>query len=214
MRAVRLLPSLAGLSRRRIASGVSEASRFSCTECPDVLGVYDYAGPTRSSRSRCWSCCLPPFGQRRHPDCRFSKLDTQPIFSPVYASLDVSQHPAQNSGPSGSLLLSRKALSSSIPCRFSPAHPDLLFYPVSDVGETPARVADREVLHPTAQDRVDLLDHTVQRLGARDPENLFEFAQQGRPFLAFRQQQRHPSPPAIPDTMELQPEKSATLASL
>ena len=131
MRAVWLLPSLAGLSRRRIASGVSEASRFSCTECPDVLGVYDYAGPTRSSRSRCWSCCLPPFGQRRHPDCRFSKLDTQPIFSPVYASLDVSQHPAQNSGPSGSLLLSRKALSSSIPCRFSPAHPNLLFYPAA-----------------------------------------------------------------------------------
>src|SRR5215467_11072718 len=127
MRAVWLLPSLAGLSRRRIASGVSEASRFSCTECPDVLGVYDYAGPTRSSRSRCWSCCLPPFGRRRRPDFRFSKLDTQPIFSPVYASLDVSQHPAQNSGPSGSLLLSRKALSSSIPCRFSPAHPNVLF---------------------------------------------------------------------------------------
>jgi len=53
---------------------------------------------------------------------KFSKLDTQPIFPPVYASLDTSQHPAQNSGPSGSLLLSRKALSSSTPCRFIPAH--------------------------------------------------------------------------------------------
>jgi hypothetical protein len=42
--------------------------------------------------------------------------------------------------------------------------PDLLFYPVSDVGETPARVANREVLHPTAQDRVDLLDHPAHRL--------------------------------------------------
>jgi CHASE3 domain sensor protein len=42
--------------------------------------------------------------------------------SPVYASLDTSQCPAQNSGPSGSLLLSREALSSSPLCRFIPAH--------------------------------------------------------------------------------------------
>jgi hypothetical protein len=97
---------------------------------------------------------------------------------------------------------------------FSWTHPDLLFYPVSDVGETPARVADREVLHPTAQDRVDLLNHPTHRLGARDPEDLFEFAQQGRPFLAFRQQQRHPSSPTTPDTTELKPEKSETLPSL
>ena len=58
--------------------------------------------------------------QRRHPDCKFSKLDTQPICPPVYASLGASRRPAQNSGPSGSLLLSRKALSSSIPCRVYP----------------------------------------------------------------------------------------------
>ena len=36
--------------------------------------------------------------------------------------------------------------------------PDLLFYPVSDVGETPARVANREVLHPATQNRIDLFD--------------------------------------------------------
>ena len=54
--------------------------------------------------------------------------------------------------------------------RPSQMSPNLLFYPVSDVGETPARVADREVLHPTAQDRVDLLDHAAHGLGARDPE--------------------------------------------
>ena len=45
MRAVRLLPSPAGLSCR-FASGISEVSRFSCMEFPDVHGVYDYAGPT------------------------------------------------------------------------------------------------------------------------------------------------------------------------
>ena len=59
---------------------------------------------------------------RRRPDCKFSKLDTQPIFSPVYASLDTLQRPVQNSGPSGLLVLSREALSSSTPCRFIPAH--------------------------------------------------------------------------------------------
>jgi hypothetical protein len=34
----------------------------------------------------------------------------------------------QNSGPSGSLLLSRKELSSSIPCRFIPAHGQVFFH--------------------------------------------------------------------------------------
>src|SRR5215831_8300187 len=43
---------------------------------------------------------------------------TQPIFSPVYASLETSRNPMQNSEPSGSLLLSREALSPSAPCRF------------------------------------------------------------------------------------------------
>src|SRR5580692_9735547 len=64
---------------------------------------------------------------------KFSKLDTQPIFPPVYASLDTLQRPVQNSGPSGSLLLSRKALSSSIPCRFIPAHHHIFFPPRLEV---------------------------------------------------------------------------------
>jgi hypothetical protein len=41
----------------------------------------------------------------RRRDCRFSKLNTQPIYTPVYASGDTSQCRTQNSGPSGSLLL-------------------------------------------------------------------------------------------------------------
>ena len=40
-------------------SGTPEVSRFSCMEFPNVLGVYDYAGPTRSSRYRAGPCCLP-----------------------------------------------------------------------------------------------------------------------------------------------------------
>ena len=102
-------------------SSISEVSRFSCTELLDVRGVYDYAGPARSSRYRSRSCCLPLCRQRRRPDCNFSKLDTQPIYAPVYASISTSRRVLQNSGPSGSLLLPRKALSSSTLCRFIPA---------------------------------------------------------------------------------------------
>src|SRR5215831_3921598 len=64
---------------------------------------------------------------------------------------------------------------------------DLLFYPVSDIGETPARVADGEVLDPTPQNRIDLLDHPAYGLRTRGPEDLFELAQQSRPLLTFRQ---------------------------
>ena len=92
-------------------------------------GVYDYAGPSGNSRKRCRACGLPQWVRRRRPDYKFSKLDTQPIFSPVYASLETSRNPMQNSGPSGSLLLSRKALSSSAPCRFIPAHTHIFFPP-------------------------------------------------------------------------------------
>jgi hypothetical protein len=45
-----------------------------------------------------------------------------PRLSSVYASLCTSRYPVQDSRPSRSLLLSRKELSSSASCRFSPAH--------------------------------------------------------------------------------------------
>src|ERR1039458_7650922 len=59
---------------------------------------------------------------RQHPDCIFSELNVPAHLSPVYASPCSSRNTAQNSGPSGSLILSRKALSSSASCRFIPAH--------------------------------------------------------------------------------------------
>src|SRR5712692_7294428 len=54
----------------------------------------------------------------------FTLQDSQPcrLLPPVYASPCTSRCPAQNSGSSGSLPLSRKALSSSAACRFIPAH--------------------------------------------------------------------------------------------
>jgi len=72
-----------------------------------VSGVYDYAGLTVSSRYRSQSYCLPPVLWRRRPDWVFSKLNTQPTYTPVYASLSASRRLVQNSGPSRSLVLSR-----------------------------------------------------------------------------------------------------------
>src|SRR3981081_1869764 len=89
---------------------------------PGVSGVYDYAGPSRNLRCRSHPYCLPPMQKRQRPDCIFSKLNTQPTCTPVYASPNTSRCATQNSGPSGSLLLSRRTLSFPASCRFIPAH--------------------------------------------------------------------------------------------
>jgi hypothetical protein len=60
--------------------------------------------------------------KRQRPDCIFSELNTQPTCTPVYASLNTSRCATQNSGPSGSLLLSRRTLAFPASCRFIPAH--------------------------------------------------------------------------------------------
>jgi hypothetical protein len=56
------------------------------------------------------------------PIASFRSSITQPACTPVYASPPTSRSATQNSGPSGSLLLSRKTLSFSTSCRFIPAH--------------------------------------------------------------------------------------------
>src|SRR3981081_248179 len=89
---------------------------------PGVSGVYDYAGPSRNLRCRSHPYCLPPMQKRQRPDCIFSKLNTQPTCTPVYASPNTSRCATQNSGPSGSLLLSRRTLAFPASCRFIPAH--------------------------------------------------------------------------------------------
>jgi hypothetical protein len=58
MRAVRPKPSPAGLLPDW-AAGISEVSRFSCMKFLGVPGVFDYAGPSKDSRYRPCSCCLP-----------------------------------------------------------------------------------------------------------------------------------------------------------
>ena len=52
----------------------------------------------------------------------FRSSIAHPTYSPVYASPCTSRYPTQNSGPSGSLLLTRENFSFSASCRFSPAH--------------------------------------------------------------------------------------------
>ena len=120
MRALQPKPSPAALLL--LPAGASEVSRFSCMKLPGVSGVYNYAGPSRGLRCRPCSCCLPPSQKRRHHDCIFSKLNTQPTCTPVYASLPTSRCATQNSGPSGSLLPSRRTLAFPASCRFIPAH--------------------------------------------------------------------------------------------
>ncbi len=87
-----------------------------------MSGVFDYAGPNRSSRYRACSYCLPHITRASASGLTVYGAEYPPRLSSVYASLGTSRYPAQDSRPSGSLLLSRKALSSFTPCRFSPAH--------------------------------------------------------------------------------------------
>src|SRR5216683_3110732 len=126
MRAVWPEPSPVVL-RLTFAAGVSEVSRFSCMKFLGVSGVFDYAGLNKSSRYRACSCCLPHITRASASGLTVYGAEYPPRLSSVYASLGTSRYPAQDSRPSGSLLLSRKALSSFTPCRFSPAHCNRLF---------------------------------------------------------------------------------------
>src|SRR5208282_1108665 len=89
-----------------------------------VSGVFDYAGPNKSSRYRACSCCLPRITKTSASGLHLFGAEYPPHLSSIYylrftVSLAVA---AQDSRPSGSLLLSRKALTSSTSCRFNPAH--------------------------------------------------------------------------------------------
>src|SRR5262249_42190993 len=80
-RAVQPGPSPAVLSQSFV-TGISEVSRFSCMKFLGVPGVFDYPGLTEDSRCRPRSCCLPPYQERRRPDCIFSELNCPPHLFP------------------------------------------------------------------------------------------------------------------------------------
>jgi len=126
MRAVWPKPSPAVL-RLTFAVGISEVSRFSYMKFLGVPGVFDYAGPNRNSRWRSCSCCLP--GITRSSASGFTVFGAE--YPPrLYlclrfaGSLTVA---AQDSRPSGSLVLTREASSSSASCWFTPARCSRLF---------------------------------------------------------------------------------------
>src|SRR4029077_5818608 len=121
MRAVRPKPSLADLPSVETA-GVSEVSRFSCMK---FLGVPWGLRPRRTDRELALTFpSVLPSAHFYRVGVRFvcfrGSMATPPIlYLRFTASLAVA---AQDSRPSGSLLLSCKALSSSASCRFIPAH--------------------------------------------------------------------------------------------
>jgi hypothetical protein len=92
-----------------------------------VSGVCDYAGLNRNSRYRSRSYCLPRMFTASASGLYIfaARCPTPPIlYLRFTASLAVA---AQDSRPSGSLLLSCKALSSSTSYRFIPAHKHLYY---------------------------------------------------------------------------------------
>ena len=79
---------------------MAEVSRFSCMQFLSVPGVYDYAGPHSNSRYCLRACCLPQMcSGSAPPNFRFSKLNTLPAGTPIYASTFASRRLPQNSGP-------------------------------------------------------------------------------------------------------------------
>jgi hypothetical protein len=80
MRAVWPKPSPAVL-RLMFSAGISEVSRFSCLKFLGVSGVFDYAGLSRDSRYRPYSCCLPRILKTSAPGLYLfgAQLPTPPI---------------------------------------------------------------------------------------------------------------------------------------
>jgi hypothetical protein len=104
-------------------AGVSEVSRFSCRK---FLGVFWGLRLRRTDRELALS---PPFllpsAHYKNVGVRvasFRSSIAQPTYPPVYASPCTSRYATQNSGPSGSLVLARRASSTPASYRFIPAH--------------------------------------------------------------------------------------------
>ena len=105
-----------------LLSGDAEVSRFSCMKFLSVRGVYDYAGSATGSRYRLLRCGLPHTSTGSAPQTVFSKLNTRPTNTSVYASKGTPRGaPCKTRGQDGSLLLSCKTFSFSASCRFIPA---------------------------------------------------------------------------------------------
>src|SRR5664280_1641971 len=90
-RAVWPEPSPAVL-RLTFAAGISEVSRFSCMKFLGVLWGLRLRRTEPGTRSIApVHVAFRTYQLHRRPDCIFSELNTQPTYSPVYASLCTSR---------------------------------------------------------------------------------------------------------------------------
>ena len=106
-RAVRPEPSPAVL-RLTFAAGIPDVSRFRTEQELALASLF-----------------MLPSAHYKDVGVRiasFRRSITHPAYSRVYASPCTSRYLAQNSGPSGSLLLTRENFAFSASCRFIPAH--------------------------------------------------------------------------------------------
>src|SRR5262245_65849324 len=81
--------------------------------------------------------------------------------------------------------------------------PDLLFYPALNEAEALAGVSHREVVDPSAQHRVDQIDHPIHGLGSVAAEHTLELPQQCRSLLELRRAVRTPDAPLTADAAEV-----------
>src|ERR1035441_2058098 len=91
--------------------------------------------------------------------------------------------------------------------------PHFHFHPTLNELEAPARVANGEVGHPAAQDRVDMLNHPLHRLGSMSPEDFSKRLQQRRAFLHLGRVLRSPSSRQVADATEVKPQEPKAFAS-
>ena len=91
--------------------------------------------------------------------------------------------------------------------------PDLLFYPVLDEAETLAGMANREVVHPTAKDRVNQLHDPIHWLRLVAAEHVFELPQQGSSFLELWRVVGTPYAPTAAHPAEIETQEAEAFAS-
>ena len=89
--------------------------------------------------------------------------------------------------------------------------PDLLFYPVFDEVEALAGMSDREVVHPTAQHRVDQLHNPAHWLRSVAAEHVFELPQ-CRSFLELWCVVGTPEAPKTAHTAEIETQEARVFA--
>ena len=91
--------------------------------------------------------------------------------------------------------------------------PDLLFHPISDVGEALARVPHREVVDPPPEHWIDQAYHPLNRLRPVSAQYLLELPQKRRPLFELGRVMRPHHSAQTAEVAEVEPEKSEALTS-